>query len=493
MKKVKIIVCTLLIAVIPFGCQKNLLEIPNYNDPSFEQVFSSGPDLENAAAGLYNLIFNGHHSFDGVQMMLAVTSDNVSCSWGNAAMRDMSYEPRQAWNNQPSYSNAGNTDYTWSKMYGAIGQANNILKALENGVEVGSGGSGNNRVEAMARFAQGVAYGTLGLIYDRAFWVDEKRTVDESFDAASEYAEVATAAVAYLDQAIALSSGFTIPASWLGTPADYSADDFKRLCNTMAARILAYTPRNKSQNNSVDWGRVKTYAENGIKKDFEIQQDNYVNWYFEAGDYLTFNGWGITDMYTVHMLDKNIPDHYEAPPFVNPPKSTNPQDKRLLKDFEYVPSNWFDAARGYYHFSCYRFSAYDAAYVNADMPLADIKKAENDMLIAEAMMHLNDLSGAAAIINNSTRKTRGEMPDVGEDAAEIAAAIHHERFVEMYVTGTGLQYFEMRKNDLLQKGTPLHLPMPAKSMEALNMPLPFYTYGGVDKADGINTSNGGWR
>lgn len=493
MRTIKIIASVVIIVVFFMGCKRDLLEVPNYNDPTFEQVFSSGSDLENAGAGLYNIIFNGLHSFSGVQMMLATTSDNVSCSWGNAGMRDMSYEPRNAWDNQPSYSNADFTNYTWAQMYAAIGQANNILKARANGVDVGKDGSGNNRVEAIARFAQGVAYGTLALIYDRAFIVDETKTVEESFDAAAAYQEVAAAAIGYLDEAISLSSDFTIPAAWLGTPSDYSADDFKRLCNTMAARILAYTPRNKTENDAVNWGKVKSYAENGIQKDFEILQDNYVNWYFEAADYLVANGWGITDMYTVHMMDSNIPDQYGAPPFTNPAKSTNPQDKRLLSDFQYVPSNWFDAARGYYHFSCYRFSAYDDVMVNADMPLSDTKEAENEMLIAEALLHQGDLPGAAAIINSSTWNTRGELPDVGEDADEIAAAIHHERFVEMYVTGCGLQFFEMRKNDLLQKGTPLHMPMPAKNLQALNLPLPFYTYGGVDKADGVNTSNGGWR
>lgn len=494
MKRVKIYLIISLLIVMA-GCKKDLLEIPNYNDPSFEQVFASGSDVENAASGLYNLIFNGEHSASGVQPMLAVTSDNVSCSWGNFGMRDMSYEPRRQWNNAPSYSNASYSAYTWNKMYAAIGQASNVLKARGNGVEIGDNGSGNNRVDAFAKFAQGVAYGNLALVYDRAFLVDETKTVEESFESAIDYKQIAEAAVEYLDQAIALSTGFSVPASWLGTEADYSADDFKRLCNTMAARILAYTPRNKADNNAVDWARVKSYADNGIKKDFAILQDNYVKWYFEAADYLTFNGWGITDMYTVHLMDPAQPQHWDdSPTFPYPPKSTNPPDKRLETDFQYVPSNWFQVARGYYHFSSYRFSAYDDIMVQADGPIADVKKVENDMLIAEAMAHLGtDLAGAATIINSSTRKTRGQLPDVASNVQQILDAVHHERFVEMYVTGMGLQFFEMRKNDLLQKGTPLHLPMPATSLEALNMPLPFYTFGGVENADGKGTSNGGWR
>lgn len=495
MKTIKISIAFMLVVLFTIGCGKELLDVPNANDPTFEQVFSSGEDLETSASGLYNIIFNGEHSFSGVQMMLAVASDNVTCSWGNAGMRDFSNEPRKAWDNNPSYSNKTFPAYTWDQMYMAIGQATNIIKALGNGVEVGPGGSGNKRVEAVARFAMGVAYGNLALVFDRAFWVDETRTIeDASLEKASDYNEIAAAAIGYLDQAISLSSGFTIPAGWLGTEADYSADDFKKLCNTMAARILSYTPRNKTENAAVDWNKVKNYADNGITSDFAILQDSYVKWYFEAGDYLTFYGWGATDMYTVNLMDPTQPQHWDdSPTFPYPPESVNPLDKRLETDFSYEPSIWFNPGRGYYHFTNYRFSKYDDIYVNADGPINDVAKAENDMLRAEARAYTGDLGGAAGIINTGTRKTRGQMPDVAANLDDIVKAIHHERFVEMYVTGMGLQFFDMRKNDLLQKGTPLHLPMPSKILEALNMTPPFYTFGGVDKADGKNTSNAGWR
>ncbi len=79
------------------------------------------------------------------------------------------------------------------------------------------------------------------------------------------------------------------------------------------------------------------------------------------------------------------------------------------------------------------------------------------------------------------------------DLDEIVQAIHHERFVEMYTTGVGLQFFEMRKLNLLQKGTPLHMPLPAGTLQTLRAPEPFYTFGYLKNADGIGTSNAGWR
>ena len=115
------------------------------------------------------------------------------------------------------------------------------------------------------------------------------------------------------------------------------------------------------------------------------------------------------------------------------------------------------------------------------------------MLRAEARAYTADLIGAAIIINAGTRKTRGEMADVIPLSANVIQAIHHERHVELYTTGFGLQFFEMRKRDLLQKGTPLHLPIPAKTQQTMGLTPPFYTFGTVAKADGTNTSNGGWR
>lgn len=484
------------------GCE-DMLEVKNENNPDFDQVYSSGEDLENLTAGLFSITYAAEHSYSGVQMGLATASDNVSCSWGNQAMRHMGWEPRDfAWDNNPSYSYAGTTKYLFDKSYAAINTASNILKAINNGVEIGTGGVDNERSQAVCKFIQGVSYGDLALVFDKAFIVDEDQTVEGEVGSAVPYSDVAAAAVGYLDEAIALCANtFTIPAGWLGAEADLSNADFAKLCNTYAARILSYMPRNATELAAVDWNAVKTYADAGITSDFNVVNDNYVQWYNEAGDYLTYNGWGVTDMYVVNLMDPAQPQHWDdTPAFPHPPASTNiltdpAIDDRLETDFAYLGSNWFQASRGYYWYSNYRFDRLDAFYVNADGPRSEVLKAENDMLKAEARAYLAvpDLAGAAAIINAGTRVTRGGLANVGAVKADIIAAIHHERHVEMYVTGMGLQFFEMRKLDLLQTGTPLHLPLPAGTLQTFGESLPFYTYGRVAEADGVNTSDGGWR
>src|SRR5690606_20888042 len=107
--------------------------------------------------------------------------------------------------------------------------------------------------------------------------------------------------------------------------------------------------------------------------------------------------------------------------------------------------NGFRPERGYFNFSNYRFKRYDDVYVSAIGPKPQAMKAENDMLRAEARVYLGDLAGAAEIINTGTRTTRGEMAPVEANKDALIQAMHHERHVEMYATGTGLQFFEMRK------------------------------------------------
>jgi hypothetical protein len=73
---------------------------------------------------------------------------------------------------------------------------------------------------------------------------------------------------------------------------------------------------------------------------------------------------------------------------------------------------------------------------------------------------------------------------------EALEAIFYERDIELIQAGFGIAFFDMRRRDMLQYGTMLHFPIPAK--ELMVMVMPTYTFGGEANADGINTSNGGW-
>jgi hypothetical protein len=166
-------------------------------------------------------------------------------------------------------------------------------------------------------------------------------------------------------------------------------------------------------------------------------------------------------------------------------------DARLESDYQYMSSCPFRAERGYYHFSSYRYSRLDQYLVTWTEPMPEFRKAENDYFIAEAALRTGKVQEAADVMNASARVTRGNLPALPADATQIAKAIHYERMVELMLSGMGVQYFEMRKEDLLQSGTILHFPIPGSQLEVMQME--YYTFGqGVGNA-GADYSNGGWN
>jgi hypothetical protein len=491
-----IIVKTLLTGFVFFTSCTEDFEVLNENQPDFLKVYATGSDVKNVAGGLFSSFYLANNYT--TTCLFAVAADNLSLSWATFGMREMSWEPRNSWNNTTGYAYESSTSYPFNQMYAVINTASLIIKALDNGVEIGKDGVDNNLVRAFARFNMGIAYGTLALTFDRAFIVDEKITLENASAAdAKTYSEIAAQAILYLDEAISLSGdSFTIPADWMGTAGNLSSSELKQYANSWAARILSNLPRNSNELAAVNWQDVKKYADAGVTSDFNVVQDGFKRFPHYAGYYLTSPGWSVLDMYVVNKLDPTMPSHWEDnASFPAPPVSTNPNaDKRIETDFAYLPSNNLPADRGYYHWSNYRFKRRD--FLSVWPPtgaLPELMLAENDMYKAEVAAYTGDLSGAAAIINAGTRTTRGQLPSVAANLEDIIEAIHHERIIEMILTGSGLQFFQMRKRNLLQKGTPLHFPLPSKILETFGESKPFYTFGGPDGQDGINGSNGGWR
>jgi starch-binding outer membrane protein, SusD/RagB family len=501
MKKTnKLIVITFaIIGWVLFGCED--LNVPNENNPDLAKALATPEDVQTLAGGIYNTIFYGEHSHNGMKPMMAVAADNVTCSYGNFDMRWMSNEPRNlSWNNSPTYGTENNNRYSYNQWYSAIGSASDVLRAIDQqGVLIVVGGVDQTQLtKAVAKFGLGLAYGNLALTYDRAHIVDDTKNVEVSLDSSVPYPEVADAAIAYLEEALALTEdSYTFPKAWFGTAENLSGADFKKLINTSIARILSYLPRNKTQLAAVDWAKVKTRADAGITSSWIIVQDNNI-WWFGGDYYTTTTGWARVDMYVAHLMEPSLPQHWtNEASFPHPAKPTDPMDSRLETDFQYLPSNDFPADRGYYHFSAYRFKRYDDVIINGVGglgPKPTMLLAETDLLRAEARAYTGDLAGAAAIINAGTRVTRGNLDPVAEDLEAIIQAIHHERHVELYATGGMIHFYEMRKLDLLQKGTPLHLPIPGQVLQLLGL-SEYYTFGGIvnPDGDGTGTSNGGWR
>lgn len=490
MKTVRYILIALMFSTIFVGCED--LEVENLNDPDFETAFSNPDDIKGVAGGLINSWFQADQEYDGIGLALWTAADAGTCSWGNAGMRDFGNEPRLEFNNSPAYPNANITETYYNSINSILSQANDVLTmTINNGVTMDDGST--PLVNAAAYFVQGTTLGALGLLYDQAYITTHETdfTVEQE---PAPYGEVITAAVAALDECIKIceANSFVVPTTWIpGT--EYDNESFGALANSMAARLLAYSPRNKTEDAAVDWTAVYNYASKGIEMDFAPLADD-IQWYSLYQTYSIYPGWGQVDMYVINLMDPDMPNQFpNTGDFGDLPNNgeATSDDARLVSDFEYMSSCPFRAERGYYHFSSYRYSRLDQYITTWTEPMPVFRKAENDYLLAEAAVHTNKVGEAATIMNASARSTRGGLADLAADGTQILDAIHYERMIELMLTGMGIQFYQMRKTELLQAGTIHHLPIPGSQLDVLQKE--YYTFGAGKGVAGTDYSNGGWK
>jgi len=323
------------------------------------------------------------------------------------------------------------------------------------------------------------------------------------------------------DRAIAGSAGQTwaIPTEF--TPGmSLTAAKFNAMANTMAARTLAYNARNAAENTATDWARVLKYANAGISVgtpfNLQIQGDGGNSWYDITKGYgdLADGSWVRVDQRIIQEAASN-PQPTEWTSTTAPAFATIP-DLRFSHGTPNAQGNieqdgadfWFEAAvpyavaRGVYFWSQWAHARYIDHSYYVDTPFLTIAPyvlaAENDLLIAEGLIRTGgDLTRAASLINK-TRVGRGGLPAVTAATSknELLGAIFYERDVELFDSGASQGWFDRRRIDPtvtynglaigniwaskggsnLQKGTPRHLPIPAKELETLAMKV--YTYGG---------------
>jgi hypothetical protein len=490
MKSLRYILVMLITVMSMTACDDLVVE--NLNDPDFDTAFSNPGDIKGVTGGLINRWFQNNQEYDGPGLALWTTSDAGTCSWGNVGMRDFGNEPRKEFDNKPSYSNAVITEDYYNTLYSVLSQSNDVLaQTIGNGVEMDDGST--DLVNATAYFTQALSLGYLGLVYDKAFIITHETDLNDEIEA-SPYQDVLAAALTSLDACISIcnSSSFDVPTEWIpGEP--WNSAEFGQLASSFAARFLVYGSRNKAEDEATDWARVYSYAKNGIQKDFSPLADD-ITWYSLYQTYSIFPGWGQTDMYVVNLMDPGMPNKFPTSGlFTDLPNNgqATSDDARLESDFEYLSSCPFRAERGYYQFSSYRYARLDTYIDTWTEPMPVFYKAENDYFLAEAALETNKVQEAADVMNASARVTRGNLAPLPADAGQIADAIHYERMVELMLSGMGIQFFEMRKEDLLQAGSLLHWPVPGSQLEV--MQLPYYTYGPGVGVAGQDYSNGGWN
>ncbi len=490
----------LIILVFSFGfssCTK-ILDVNYDNKPDIEKVLSNPDDVFGSASSLfYNWYINQYYSYTYSPVMAMWTmADQGTSSWLNGGMFDLSSEPRAAFNNTEEYDWKLITERYYEKMYADLSQANDILRVINEGMEIGTldadgKGADTEMVRAFSYFIQGVTLGYLGLTFDKAFVVMENTEDPAGLDP-SPYKTVVDSAVARLDKCIAIcnANSFTVPDDWINGSA-YTNNELSQLASSFAARFMVYCPRTAAENSQVDWAKVLTYANNGIQKDLAPYMDN-VTWHNYFFHYtVSRDNWVRIDARIINLMDPSYPYRYPDLSSEPAPGQATSDDARLLSDFNYNGVCNFKPERGYYHFSNYEYTRYPYSFENPDYVI-DFSVTENDLIRAEALFHTGAKNSAVDIINAGTRVTRGNLSplDYSISDEDFLKALFYERDIELIMTGYGIAFFDMRRRDMLQTGTPLHFPIPAKELNVMYSPL--YTFGGVENADGINTSNGGW-
>ena len=468
------------------------LDVENLNAPDTKRVIESPDDLEGVAGGALRTIINGSMN-GGMANVLMTMAGRMTCSWGNFAMRDLSSEPRVAYNNTIPYSNSEvNVDY-WQDMNSPISQVNDVMVQIEGGAVIVDAAT-TAMVKAWCYFIQGVAHGHIANVMHKGFIVDE--TTDLEALEWKTYAEVCLAAVGYLDKAIAAcnAADFLTQDGWIRGTILTSAE-LAKLCNFYAAKFMISNPRNATENAAVNWTAVKDYCLNGLDDDFTIEFDGYETWYGQLKAFSQLEGWMRVDMRVINMMDPSYPSRWRVDGVPPDPATATSDDARLLTDFRKLGTVPHRPERGYYHFSYYGYWRYpdiqiETQAVTGRYPV--YPKSENDLMEAEAEARAGTLANAIAILNASPRVTRGGLAplDAGASVEEVLEAIFYERTIELFSHSVGTGFFDMRRRNYLQPGTLLHFPIPGKELETLGEE--YYSLGGSFGTAGIDFAASDW-
>jgi len=482
------------------------LEVTNPNAPDVGRALASAEDVKSLAISTmrsWYLTATELHPHTAT----SVTADMSTGNFGNFGMRFNNLQPRIAYENLSAGGDREVARVPWDYNYSTLGAANDALRAFASGVALPTAAE-TAKYKNLAAFAQAASIMNLALWFDKAFIIDETFDPNGPKPELKPYTEVSAAALARWEALATASAGntATYTQSELPMTGNLTGSRLNRLANTFAALTMAYTPRNATENAAVNWAKVATLAEKGIGTgsagapfDMVVTGDN-TTWWSYIASYFDEHSWMRVDHRLISLMED--PKTTDAPfSGTVKPKGTSP-DARYNTDYEYcqasnpAPSTGNascqasvigDPGRGIYMQSNYFHRRYSATARTTPGtlytgPLPYILAAENDLLRAEALIRSGGSKTTAATLINNSRVTRGRLPALtgAEANAVMLTAVDYERQVELIATN-GLELPRARQGltARLQAGTFRHLPIPAKELETLGLPI--YTFGGVGK------------
>jgi hypothetical protein len=498
------------------GCAD--LVVPNENNPDAARALANPGDVESLIGGSFRTWWISQKSYSSGGLSISVMAWEHSSSHGNARMWRSSRVPREAIPVHPAEPEAWAIETPWYNPYRAISAASDGLRAIQGGLDmpIADGmnqATANNRAKAWGKLVQGLAHGSIALLFDQGFIMDETVDIAVAPPQLVGYNDVMNAALGYLDEAIALAEGntFTIPGTWINGLTLTNAD-VARLAHSYKARFLARVARTPAERAAVNWGQVIHHAERGVQEMF-APISNWSTWWDEIQVYGSFANWGQMSYY--HFGAADVTGRWQTwkatawndrtrfvmqTPDLRWPQGTTDTEQNANpgKYFAYTGLQPFQVARGTYYMSHYRDRRFDIMLASGYTgPMTEFSPTELDMLRAEGHIVRGENAQAAALINK-TRVAHGGLPAVvGAGAVPGGAAcvpkrpdgscgnlldaMKWEKRNETRFTGFGGFFYDDRGWGDLVTGTALHWPIPGKELEVLLMP--FYTFGGGTAPD----------
>src|SRR5690606_14340094 len=137
---------------------------------------------------------------------LTAMVDNTTGGFLDYAVAELSEEPRSAWNHSPLNTRRGGNAPPFGWLYEALSNVPDRLRAKSEGLEIIVDGEAHTpRARAFAKLLQGLAYGYLGLLFDKAVIVTEFDDLEEKDLTEYEpYPVVIDTALSMIDEAIAI-------------------------------------------------------------------------------------------------------------------------------------------------------------------------------------------------------------------------------------------------------------------------------------------------
>lgn len=469
------------------------LTVENTLEPDRERALSEASDLISLLNGattdiMMDIVDLPNVHINGLSDQMTSTNNYISF-WAHTD------QPRRTLSNFSTYDDLFIYTSSWNTGNSVISTANLVINAiLKDGTQIINENGEDKTMATLigAYFARGIAQMTVGLKYDQGYVVDED--TDLTTVELMPYKDVVMSAITSFDKVLQLLDE-NPDVGWEAFPTtEYTNAQFKEIVNSYAARTLIDYPRTPSEAASNDYGAIISYASKGLTEDFlpmgqeSVIFANAIDW----EEYLLSDGAGYlpADQKIPYLFDpNNQPKDYPTDETVLGPASSS--DARLDLYFGYTPNfGYLREDRNRALFSNYYKKRWpnlgnSADYSNSQIPY--FLTSEVHLILAEAKLRNGDAAGAAEEINKTARITVGGLDPVTA-SDDLEHVLFYEYSIELDNTGQHIQWYFMRRYDLLQKGTALHLPVPVTELEQLG--LDTYTYGGEANADGINTATG---